>query len=243
MIQDVENTSNDDLDFFTKRYVGIDEAGRGTFVGPVFAAAVMFLPEQVYLWEKNKDPMWINIKDSKKYNKKTKNGVKEIIPHELLRMRDWIMENAYWWAVDSASLSEISQYDILGATMNAMHRCLDKLTIMPDEILVDGNFFKKYVTKNGIQIPHRCVIKGDLYYKCISAASILAKTFRDVYVVEMLHPLHPEYDWINNKGYGSAKNHVEAMKKYGLTEFHRTNFNIRVIDKNTTEDNKKICPI
>jgi ribonuclease HII len=186
--------------YFDKKVLeaGCDEAGRGCLAGDVFASAVI-LPKNF----KNK---WLN--DSKKLTEKQRNELRPIIEQEALA-----------WAVGRVSAEEIDKINILNAAFLAMHRAIDKLKITPECLLIDGNRFKRYN-----DIPHKCIIKGDGKYMSIAAASILAKTHRDEYM-EHLHTLYPQYDWLNNKAYGTVK-HREAIAKYGATEFHRMSFRL-----------------
>jgi len=177
---------------------GCDEAGRGCYAGPVYAAAVI-LPKNF----KNK-----LLDDSKKLTDKQRKELRPIIEAEAIS-----------FAVASVSVQEIDKINILNASILAMHRAIDSLKVKPESLLIDGNRFKKYK-----DISHQCIIKGDGKYMSIAAASVLAKTYRDDYVDE-LHLLFPEYDWINNKTYGTLK-HRLAIEKYGLTEHHRKSFNL-----------------
>jgi len=186
--------------YFDKKLIeaGCDEAGRGCLAGPVFAAAVI-LP--------------------KNYKNELLNDSKKLTDTQRKLLRPVIEKNALAWAVAHVSEKEIDKINILNASFLAMHRALDKLTTSPDSLLIDGNRFKKY--KN---IPHTCIIKGDASYLSIAAASILAKTYRDDYMDE-LHCQFPEYDWINNKAYGTPK-HREAIIKHGVTYHHRKSFQL-----------------
>lgn len=177
---------------------GCDEAGRGCYAGPVFAAAVI-LPKNF----KNE-----LLDDSKKLNDKQRKLLRPIIEQEAIA-----------YAVAQVSAKEIDKINILNASFLAMHRAIEQLKIIPESLLIDGNRFKKY--KN---IPHNCIVQGDGKFLSIAAASILAKTYRDDYMDE-LHLQHPEYDWTHNKAYGTAK-HREAIEKHGLTEHHRKSFSI-----------------
>lgn len=177
---------------------GCDEAGRGCLAGDVFAAAVI-LPKTF----KNKI-----LNDSKKLTDKQRKYLRPIIE-----------ENAIEWAVARVSAKEIDEINILNASFLAMHRAVDKLKTKPESLLIDGNRFKKY--KN---IPHHCIIHGDGKYMSIAAASVLAKTYRDDYMDE-LHQEFPQYDWLNNKAYGTKK-HREAIIKFGVTEHHRISFRL-----------------
>tara|TARA_Y100000996_G_scaffold330009_1_gene266192 strand:- start:691 stop:1269 length:579 start_codon:yes stop_codon:yes gene_type:complete len=178
-----------------KIVAGVDEVGRGSLIGPVYAAAVIF--------KKNiKDK---EIIDSKKI-KKTK---REIISK-------YIKKNSIW-AIGSASLKEIENFNILNASLLAMKRAIEKLKIKPNLILIDGN--KSPKIKNCLV---KTVIKGDQKIKEISAASIIAKVSRDKLMNKMSKKFK-KYKWDLNAGYGT-KDHIKAIKKYGITEFHRKTF-------------------
>lgn len=175
---------------------GCDEAGRGCLAGPVFAAAVI-LSENFYHPDLN---------DSKQVKEQTR---------EVLRR--YIEENAVSYAVAFADNNEIDKLNILRASILSMHRALDKLTVRPEFILVDGNKFIKYGN-----IPHKCIVKGDSKYSPIAAASILAKTYRDEYMVKIANE-YPEYLWEINKGY-PTESHREIIDRLGFTKYHRKTF-------------------
>ncbi len=177
---------------------GCDEAGRGCLSGPVTAAAVI-LP-------KNFQNKLLN--DSKKLSKKNRDILRVIIEKEALS-----------YGVAFLSPKEIDEINILNASIEAMHRSLDKLSIIPEHIIVDGNKFKPYK-----EIEYDTIIKGDEKYLSIAAASILAKTYRDEYM-ENLHEEFPEYDWKQNKGYPTKK-HREAIAKHGPNLHHRKTFRL-----------------
>ncbi|ANI89738.1 ribonuclease HII [Arachidicoccus ginsenosidimutans] len=177
---------------------GCDEAGRGCYAGPVFAAAVI-LP---------KDFHHPKLNDSKQ--------VKEADRDELRRI---IEKEAIAFAVANCSVEEIDEINILKASFKAMHKAIDALKLQPDFLLIDGNRFTKYKT-----IPHQCIVKGDGKYANIAAASILAKTHRDEYM-KKLHNDFPMYNWQKNKGYGTAE-HRAAIDIHGLCIHHRKSFNI-----------------
>jgi ribonuclease HII len=177
---------------------GLDEAGRGSFAGPVFAAAVI-LPKDFY------HPL---LNDSKQVNEKNRALLRKIIEKESIAFSVAFIDNAV-----------IDRINILQATFKAMHLALDTLKKTPEVLLVDGNRFKKYK-----KIPHHCIIQGDGKFAPIAAASILAKTYRDEYM-EKAHAVFPQYGWNKNKGYGTAF-HREAIAQYGLSSFHRKSFNI-----------------
>lgn len=177
---------------------GCDEAGRGCLAGPVFAAAVILPP----------DFECDELNDSKQLSEKQRN-----------RLRPLIEEQALSFAVAMCSNAEIDELNILWASVEAMHRALSKLVIMPQHILVDGNRFRNYE-----QIPHTCVVGGDAVYLSIAAASVLAKTYRDEYMTNLAREF-PRYDWDCNKGY-PTKAHREAIRKYGITPYHRKRFRL-----------------
>ncbi len=177
---------------------GLDEAGRGCYAGPVFAAAVI-LPNNFY------HPL---LNDSKQVTKANR---------ELLRKV--ICSDALAWSVAQVSPAEIDRINILQATYRAMHKAISGLTIQPEMLLIDGNRFRPYPS-----IPHVCMIKGDSRLANIAAASILAKTFRDDYMLQ-LHAKYPVYAFDKNKGYGTAT-HRAAIEQQGLSPVHRKSFNI-----------------
>jgi ribonuclease HII len=182
---------------------GCDEAGRGCLAGAVFAAAVI-LPSDFSCEELN---------DSKQLSEKQRDSLRLIVEKEALA-----------WAVGVVSPLEIDEINILNASFLAMHRALDRLKIQPQHLLIDGNRFKKYKT-----IPHTTIVKGDGKYLSIAAASILAKTHRDEYMLR-LHEEFPQYDWKNNKGYPTKK-HRKGIKDFGTTAYHRLSFNLLPDDK------------
>ena len=177
---------------------GCDEAGRGCYAGPVFAAAVI-LPKDFH------HPL---LNDSKQ--------VKELQRNEL---REVIKENAIAFGVGMITHTEIDQINILKASFKAMHLAIDQLKIKPQFLLIDGNRFTQYK-----KIRHQCIIKGDATYASIAAASILAKTYRDDWM-KNLHKEFPQYNWQKNKGYGTAE-HRKAIEEFGLCKYHRKSFNI-----------------
>lgn len=177
---------------------GIDEAGRGCYAGPVVAAAVILPP-------RFKHPLL--------------NDSKQVSPEDRELLRPIIEEKSIAWAVAMVDNNVIDQVNILQATYQAMHLCIQQLSRRPQQLLIDGNRFKPFE-----DIPHTCIIKGDGLYRSIAAASILAKTHRDEYM-RKLHEEFPHYDWINNKGYGTAA-HRNAINQHGLCAFHRKSFNI-----------------
>jgi ribonuclease HII len=179
---------------------GCDEAGRGCLAGPVFAAAVIF--------DKHYKNELLN--DSKKLSAKDREELRLIIEKEALA-----------WAIAEVSPEEIDEINILNASYLAMHRALDQLKTKPQLLLIDGNRFKPYH-----DIPHKCIVKGDGKYLSIAAASILAKTYRDAYMVK-IHREYPEYGWQKNKGY-PTRSHKLAIYEHGLTPYHRKTFNFHL---------------
>jgi len=177
---------------------GCDEAGRGCLAGSVFAAAVILPPNY-----KN-----IFLNDSKKLSNKKRHELRKVILNECIA-----------WAVAEVDNIEIDIVNILNASIKAMQLAVGKLSQKPEHLLIDGNRFKQYK-----DIPHTCIVKGDTKYMSIAAASILAKTFRDDYMIE-LHNKFPHYDWINNKGYPTKK-HRQGIIEHGITKFHRKTFRL-----------------
>ena len=177
---------------------GTDEAGRGCLSGPVTAAAVILPDDFSHPW----------LTDSKQLTEKKRMELKPIIEAEALS-----------FGVAHVMMEEIDQVNILNASILGMHRSIDKLQPTPEFIAIDGNKFKPYH-----KIPYECVIKGDGKYLHIAAASILAKTYRDLYM-EQLHEEFPMYSWKKNKGY-PTKEHREAIKKYGPSPYHRKSFRL-----------------
>ena len=189
--------------FFQERYpeAGCDEAGRGCLAGPVFAAAVI-LPSDY------QNPL---LNDSKKITEKIR-----------YQLREEIQQHAIGWAVAKIDPKEIDQINILNASIKAMHLALDQLKKKPVHIIVDGNRFKPYK-----KIPHTTIIKGDGIYSSIAAASILAKTYRDDFMLAQ-HDLFPHFNWKKNKGYGTL-DHRKAIIHYDRCHLHRESFQIKKI--------------
>ncbi len=183
---------------------GCDEAGRGCLAGPVFAAAVVLKPE---------------------FRCEGLNDSKQLPERERSRLRPVIEQNALCYAVEMCTPDEIDELNILWASVKAMHKALDRLTVTPDHILIDGNRFHPFQ-----QIPYTCVIKGDGKYLSIAAASVLAKTYRDEYM-QNLHNQFPVYGWARNKGYPTIT-HREAIRQHGITVHHRKTFHL--IEKQLT---------
>ena len=182
----------------SKMEAGLDEAGRGCYAGPVFAAAVI-LPKDFF------HPL---LNDSKQLTEKERDKLRPVIEKESIA-----------FAVSSVDNDEIDSINILQASFKAMHLALDKLAIIPQWLLVDGNRFKPYK-----EIKHNCIIKGDGIYASIAAASVLAKTYRDEHM-QQLHTEYSYYAWNNNKGYGTAEHRI-AIERNGLCKYHRKSFNI-----------------
>jgi ribonuclease HII len=201
--------------YSTEIQVGIDEAGRGCLLGPVFVGAV--------IWNNDLEHPDLNyIKDSKKLTKKKRN-----------EMRAFIEENALAWCVKYCDHTVIDDINILQATYKAMHKTLDSIykdKIRFDRILVDGNSFKPFFY-NEKKIEHSCIINGDNRYIQIAAASILAKTHHDEYIDNLCN-IKPElkiYGLITNFGYGT-KQHRDAIHENGYTEYHRKSFKLKSLN-------------
>ena len=177
---------------------GCDEAGRGCLAGSVYAAAVI-LPTNY------KNDL---LNDSKKLSAKKRYALRKIIEHDAIA-----------WAVGIVTPEEIDKINILNASFIAMHRALDHLKMRPEAIIVDGNRFTPYQ-----DLPFTTIVKGDGKYLSIAAASILAKTYRDDYMLSLAEK-YPQYDWQSNMGYPTKK-HREAIRQYGITPFHRKSYNL-----------------
>ena len=181
--------------FKINKKAGVDEVGRGCLAGPVFAAAVIL---------SNK----INVKDIK--------DSKKIPFRKRLLLSKYIKKNSIY-AVGTASVEEINKINILNASLLSMKRALDKLKLKPSIICIDGLFAPK-----DLKIKYKTFVKGDEKITCISAASIVAKATRDVFMIQ-LGKKFPKYKWNKNFGYGTAE-HLNGIKKYGITKHHRKNF-------------------
>lgn len=179
-----------------KLEAGCDEAGRGCLAGPVFAASVILPPD---------------------FSNSLLNDSKQLSEKKRYELREIIIKEAISYSVAYTSAEEIDKINILQASILAMHRAIATLNTVPEFLIIDGNRFKPYK-----KIKHQCIIKGDGKYLNIAAASILAKTFRDDFMLEQ-HQLYPEYNWQKNKGYPTA-DHRKAIEKYGLSPLHRKSF-------------------
>ena len=177
---------------------GCDEAGRGCLAGDVYAAAVILPPD---------------------FKNELLNDSKQLTEAQRYRLRNIIEKEAVAWAVGVVTAAEIDKINILRASILAMHRAVDKLKVRPEHLLIDGNKFSPYPG-----ITHNTVVKGDATYMSIAAASILAKTYRDDYMLAIAKE-YPMYDWQNNKGYPTAK-HRAAIREHGTTPHHRMSFNL-----------------
>lgn len=190
---------------------GCDEAGRGPLAGSVFCAAVILDPQRV-----GQIPEFAWLNDSKQLTEKQREALRPVIERE-----------AVSWAVVEVSAKEIDERNILQCSIIGMQRALDKLAVRPQHILVDGNKWKPYVPEGELlEIPAHTVVHGDATYMSIAAASVLAKTYRDEYMLR-LHSEYPVYGWDTNKGYPTAE-HYAALKKYGVTPYHRLSFNLKL---------------
>jgi ribonuclease HII len=196
-----------------KLELGLDEVGRGCLLGPIVVAGV--------IWSNNEpiNDLQYDIVDSKKCSDVKRKYLKDYIESfSISHSHQFIYE------------SDIDSMNVLQATMKGMHLCIDSIltNINIDTILVDGGYFPYYTEKESFEvIPHVCIHQGDNLYKSIAAASILAKEIRDTYIYELVqkHPELKKYDIENNKGYGTKK-HIEAIKEYGITPWHRKTFGI-----------------
>lgn len=186
--------------FFKKGLVeaGCDEAGRGCLAGPVFAAAVILPPRFSH-------PL---LNDSKQVTEEDRNKLRPIIERKALA-----------WAVAVVDHEEIDRINIVKASFKAMHLAIDQLQLRPELLLIDGHIFTPY-----FGIVHQCVVQGDATYASIAAASILAKTHRDEFMLK-LHDTHPQYGWNENKGYATAF-HRQSIREHGLSPYHRRTFGI-----------------
>lgn len=177
---------------------GCDEAGRGCLAGPVFAAAVILPPD---------------------FSNDKLNDSKQLTEKQRYQLRDVIMREAVAYAVAKLDAPQIDEINILNASIKSMHLALDQLAVRPEFIIVDGNRFKPYGN-----IKHQTIVKGDGKYLSIAAASVLAKTIRDDFMVQIDREF-PQYNWAKNKGYPTA-DHRAAIAKYGATPYHRRSFRL-----------------
>ena len=191
---------------------GCDEAGRGPLAGSVFAAAVILDP---CLLENDEHSQWLAIL----------NDSKQLTDKQRQYLRPLIEQHATAWAVVEVTAEEIDKINILNASITGMQRALDQLPITPQHIIVDGNKWKPYIPEGQVmEIPAQPVVKGDGKYLSIAAASVLAKTYRDEYMLR-LHEQFPQYHWDTNMGY-PTKAHYEAIRQYGITPYHRQTFKL-----------------
>ncbi|MBO5807137.1 MAG: ribonuclease HII [Bacteroidaceae bacterium] len=177
---------------------GCDEAGRGCLAGDVYAAAVILPPD---------------------FRNELLNDSKQLSEAQRYKLREIIEKESVAWAVGIVTAEEIDKINILRASILAMHRAVDGLKVRPSHLLIDGNKFTPYPG-----ITHNTVVKGDATYMSIAAASVLAKTYRDDYMLSIAKE-YPMYDWHSNKGYPTAK-HRAAIRQYGTTPYHRLSFNL-----------------
>ena len=185
---------------------GCDEAGRGPLAGSVFAAAVILPP----------DFRCELLNDSKQLTEKQRYALRPLIEREAIA-----------WAVVEVTAQEIDRINILQASITGMQRALDQLSVRPQHILVDGNKWRPYVPEGELMaIQADTVVHGDATYMSIAAASVLAKTYRDDYMLR-LHEEYPQYGWADNKGY-PTKQHYEALRQFGPTPYHRKSFNLKL---------------
>lgn len=177
---------------------GCDEAGRGCLAGSVYAAAVILPPD---------------------YQNELLNDSKKLTAKKRYALREEIERDAIAWAVGIVTPEEIDKINILNASFLAMHRALDQLKVRPEAVIVDGNRFKPYH-----DLPSTTIVKGDGKYLSIAAASILAKTYRDDYMLSLAEE-YPQYDWQSNMGYPTKK-HRQAIREHGITPYHRKSYNL-----------------
>jgi len=180
---------------------GVDEAGRGSFLGRVYAGCVIWDDENQHKW----------LKDSKKLTKSQR-----------FEMRDYVIDNCIAWGIGYSDNEYIDKHGIVKATMNAMHNSIAEIGMDLDHLYIDGNYYKPSETSPMFT----CFVKGDSLYKCISAASILAKTFHDDHITELcekIHELDSKYNLLSNMGYGT-QNHINGLKDYGYCKYHRQTF-------------------
>jgi len=196
------------LPYFKQNVIeaGCDEAGRGCLAGPVFAAAVILPPD---------------------FENEMLNDSKILTEKQRLTLRPLIQREAIAWAVEAVSNGEIDEVNILNASFLAMNRAVQKLEVQPEHLLIDGNRFRPQT-----KIPFTCMIKGDGRFLSIAAASVLAKTYRDDFM-ERIHLDFPDYGWDKNKGYPTQQ-HRDAIREFGITEYHRKTF--RLIDEQLVLD-------
>ena len=186
--------------YYTKDVIeaGCDEAGRGCLAGPVFAAAVILPPDF-------KSEL---LNDSKQLSEKNRYALRPLIEQEAIA-----------WGIGVVTAPEIDAINILKASFLAMHRSIEQLKVQPQALLIDGNRFTPYK-----EIPFTCMVKGDGRFLSIAAASILAKTYRDDYMLQLAEE-YPSYGWQQNKGY-PTRAHREAISKHGITPYHRKTFTL-----------------
>ena len=177
---------------------GCDEAGRGCLAGSVYAAAVILPPD---------------------YQNELLNDSKKLTAKKRYALREEIERDAIAWAVGIVTPEERDKINILNASFLAMHRALDQLQVRPEAVIVDGNRFKPYQ-----DLPSTTIVKGDGKYLSIAAASILAKTYRDDYMLSLAEE-YPQYDWQSNMGYPTKK-HRQAILEHGITPYHRKSYNL-----------------
>lgn len=177
---------------------GCDEAGRGCLAGSVYAAAVILPPD---------------------YQNELLNDSKKLTAKKRYALREEIERDAIAWAVGIVTPEEIDKINILNASFLAMHRALDQLQVRPEAVIVDGNRFNPYQ-----DLPSTTIVKGDGKYLSIAAASILAKTYRDDYMLSLAEE-YPQYDWQSNMGYPTKK-HRQAIREHGITPYHRKSYNL-----------------
>lgn len=206
---------------------GCDEAGRGPLAGSVFAAAVILDTDAIQREQGSESAWFACLNDSK-----------QLTEAQRYALRPLIEQHALAWAVAEVTAEEIDRINILNASILAMQRALDQLSIRPQHILVDGNRWKPYVPQGEIMaVPAQTVVKGDATYLSIAAASVLAKTYRDDYMLR-LHQEFPMYHWDDNKGYPTPS-HYQALAEFGPSPYHRMTFKLDHAATTESTNNKK----
>jgi ribonuclease HII len=195
-----------------RHIAGIDEAGRGPLAGPVVAAAVIL--------EQNTE-LYANVNDSKKISEKNR-----------YLLFDLITANAINYSICSINNETIDSINILKSTILAMNNAINRLSLLPNYLLIDGNYFI-----NESNVPYQTIIKGDSISTSIAAASIIAKVSRDRWMIDVAHKEFPEYNFAKHKGY-ATKEHRELIKKYGGCKYHRTTFLTNIINEYDNSSNK-----
>jgi ribonuclease HII len=204
---------------------GVDEAGRGTLFGPVFAAAVVWNPHLEAQLDCEQDKKFLQrIRDSKKLSRRAR-----------AELKPWIEAHALAYGVGSADAERVDRINVLQATQEAMHQALDQIPFDVDLIVVDGTYFRTYLNPSGNFVPHACVVDADAKCVSVAAASILAKEYHDAWIQNILEqsPNLKRYGLERNMGYGTSE-HLAALARYGMSPFHRVTFRSKATTTTTT---------